>query len=121
MKFIFIIIMALLLSSVQGSRRQRRARRANAAANRRATAMIVKLKCAGIEKYFPEETCPSCPTANYKEYTENAGVVDYWKQHCAPLYKKSEEKTGLMQLFGNALFFFVAFGTAYTMFTNTSR
>ena len=121
MKFIFVIIMALLLSSVEGNRRQRRARRARAAANRRVTAEVVNLTCAGIAKYFPEETCPSYPTANYKEYTENVGVVDFWKENCAPVYKKSEKMNDVLELFGNVLYFFVTIGTAYTLFYQTIR
>lgn len=113
MNFSFIIIAALLLSSVQGSRMQRKARRAKAAANRRASAEVVRLTCAGIEKYFPEENCPSCPTVN-------SSVADYWKQHCAPLYKE-EEKMSVMQVFVNAFFFFVTIGTACTMLTNFIR
>ena len=120
MKFIFVIIMALLLSSVEGSRRQRRARRAKAAAAKRATYASVKRACSYIKTQYPAETCPSYPTANYKEYTENVGVVDFWKEHCAPVYKKSEKMSGL-QVLGNALHFFVAIGTAYTLFYKTIR
>jgi hypothetical protein len=120
MKFIFVIVMALLLSSVEGSRRQRRTRRAKVAAAKREMDASINRACSYIKTKYPAETCPSYPTANYKEYTENVGVVDFWKENCAPVYKKSE-KMSVLQVFGNALHFFVVIGTAYTLFYKTIR
>lgn len=123
MKCIFIVIMALLLStniSVKAIRRRRRTKRSNAAVVRRATDSLIKLKCADIEKNFPADTCPSCPMANYVEYSDNTCVVDFWKEHCAPLYKKYEKMIGL-QVICNILYFFVIIYSAYTLFTSTSR